>query len=73
MARRFSPSRLREHREARGLRREHIAIAIGRGARMVEMYEAGGVVPPTAIVTALADTFGVAVDDLFEDEAAVAA
>lgn len=68
MARRFSGRRLREHRERAGLRREHLAVAINRSARMVDAYEAGDGVPPTPVVAALADTFGVAVDDLFEED-----
>lgn len=71
MARTFSGRRLRKARLAAGLKREHLAVAIGRSAPTISMYEHGTGYPTVPVLAALADTLDVAVDDLFDCSEAV--
>jgi len=62
---RFNGTKLRELREQAGLTREHVAIAIGRSAETVGLYERGKVMPPASLVAAMADELGCPAGDLF--------
>jgi ribosome-binding protein aMBF1 (putative translation factor) len=70
MARRFSGRRLCEHRTARGLRHEHLALSLNRDTNTLRRYETGRVMPSADQVGALADALGIATDDLYDLEAA---
>jgi transcriptional regulator with XRE-family HTH domain len=64
----ISPARLRAAREAAGLSRERVAIAIGRSWRSICNYEGGHAAPSAHSLLALAELYGVAVDDLLDHE-----
>jgi transcriptional regulator with XRE-family HTH domain len=63
---RFSPERLRGARDRAGLSREQLAVATGRSADTVELWERGKVQPPRRIVGLIAAALGVSVDDLYD-------
>jgi transcriptional regulator with XRE-family HTH domain len=69
---RFNGTRLRQVREASGLRREHVAVAIGRGSETVAAYEAGRIDPPASVVASLADALGCDVAEFFDRAEVVA-
>ncbi|WP_310725052.1 helix-turn-helix transcriptional regulator [Streptomyces sp. N2A] len=73
MARTFSGPRLREARKSAGLSPEHLAISIGRSSYTIREYELSRTAPSVATLAAIADTLGVTVDDLLDEEAANAA
>jgi transcriptional regulator with XRE-family HTH domain len=64
----ISPSRLRAAREAVGLSRERAAIAVDRSYRSICNYEDGQCVPSASVLVALAEVYGVTVEDLTEVE-----
>ena len=66
---RFSGAKLRAEREAAGRKREEIALAIGRSASLVTVYELSYRQPPPPVLMALAEVLGVHVEDFFEVEA----
>ena len=66
MARRFSGRRMCEHRTARGLRHEHLALTLNRTAATLARYESGAILPTADLVGALADALEVPVDALYE-------
>ena len=66
MARRFSGRRMCEHRTARGLRHEHLAVTLNRTASTLARYESGAILPTADLVGALADALEVPVDALYE-------
>lgn len=70
MPRRFSGPRLRALRTARNLRREQVALALGRSAPTIAGYELGRVEPTAGVLGRLADVLGCAVDEMFVDERA---
>lgn len=72
MARTFSGRRLRETRLAAGLKPEQLALRIDRSVYSIHQYERGVMVPSAEVLGRLADTLGVAIDDLYEHPAAVA-
>jgi transcriptional regulator with XRE-family HTH domain len=59
--------RLRTRREAAGLTREQVAVALAKSARAIEAYERGYNVPPGNALVTLAGLYGVAVEDLCSD------
>jgi len=63
----FSGERLRKARTAKGLLREHLAIAAGRTAQTIELYESGRVEPKISTAYAMASTLGIDVGDLLEE------
>jgi transcriptional regulator with XRE-family HTH domain len=65
----LSPARLRAAREAAGLSRERAAIAVDRSYRSICNYEDGRGVPSARTLIALAEVYGVAVEDLVDPEA----
>ena len=67
MARTFSGRRLCEHRRARNLRREHLAVTLNRSTRSIERYESGHVCPSADVAAALADALNASIDDLYEE------
>ena len=69
MARRFSGRRMCEHRTARGLRHEHLALTLNRTASTLARYESGAILPSADVVAALADALDANLDDLFEEVA----
>ena len=67
-SRRYSPSRVRELREAAGMTVEQLADAMGMRVWTVVNYQyADRVTPPTRVLPRLADALGVTIDELFED------
>lgn len=64
----FSGQRMREVRTAAAIKREQLAIDIGRSADAIRSYESGRVDPPASIVGALARALGVRPGDLFAEE-----
>jgi transcriptional regulator with XRE-family HTH domain len=69
----ISPARLRAARESVGLSRERAAIAVGRSWRSISNYESGRGVPSAPVLIALAELYGVAVEDLLDTSTAAAA
>lgn len=67
---RIDPPKLRARREAARLRREAVAVALGKSYRTIEAYETGQNIPPGDVLVALAALYGVAVEDLCTDDAA---
>lgn len=65
---RFSGAALRAAREARGLRREELALAVGLTAPTIVLYECGRRRPSLAALERLSDNLCIATDDLFERE-----
>jgi transcriptional regulator with XRE-family HTH domain len=75
---RFDGQALRRLRMAAGLRVEHLALDTGRTAQTIDAYEAGRIVPPVAVVSALCESIGCGPEDLLRpipqpDPAAVTA
>ena len=62
----LSPARIRAAREAAGLSRERAALAVDRSYHAIVQYESGQTNPSSAILLALAETYGVKVEDLTE-------
>ncbi len=62
---RFDGRRLRQLREARGMRREALALAVGRSFGALALYERGAASPPAVILGRLAAALGCEVGDLF--------
>ena len=58
---------IRRRREAEGLRREALGLAIGRTAQSVMLYELGQVTPPLWVLGRIAAQLGCSVSDLLED------
>lgn len=61
---RFSPHRLRGHRERLGLSRAALAAAIGRKADTIKFYEYGAITPSLEIFLSLCDSLGISPNDL---------
>lgn len=61
---RFSPQRLRGHRERLGLSRAALAAAIGRKADTIKFYEYGTITPSLEIFLSLCDSLGISPGDL---------
>jgi transcriptional regulator with XRE-family HTH domain len=55
---RFSGQRLKQQREATGIRRERLAADIDRSLQSILQYEKGNITPPEHVVNAIADTLG---------------
>lgn len=68
----FSGARLRFMRRRAGLSPERLAVAIDRSYATITLYERDRVVPPGAIVSALADAVGCTPGDLFVAEPSAA-
>jgi transcriptional regulator with XRE-family HTH domain len=65
---RYSPERLRQARMAGGLRREALALQIGRSAPTIVQYETSREhMPPVVVLERLSDVLGCTVADFFED------
>jgi transcriptional regulator with XRE-family HTH domain len=70
---RFSGERLRELRTARGLRRDELAVAVGRSYGVEVRWERGFAIPDANDAIRIAEQLGVGVSELFvEVPAAVA-
>lgn len=69
MSQKFSPTRLREAREAAGFRREATAVAIDRSYQTIVSYELGRIQPPPRVLAAMAGLYGVPVGEFFVAEA----
>jgi transcriptional regulator with XRE-family HTH domain len=69
---RFNGQRLRELRTARGLRREELAVAVGRSYGVEVRWERDFAVPDANDITIIAQVLGVAVEDLYAEATAVA-
>ena len=63
----FSPSRLREAREAAGVTRTDVAFAVRRSEQSVWLWERGKVRPPLDVVEGIAAFLGCPVAAFFED------
>jgi len=63
------PNRLRARREAAGLTREQTATALAKSFKAIEAYERGANVPPGNVLVAMAQLYGVTVEDLCRDDA----
>ncbi|RTL62041.1 MAG: helix-turn-helix domain-containing protein [Pseudonocardiaceae bacterium] len=61
----FSPHRLRGHRDGVGRSPADLAAAVGRSPDALRCYETGRTEPPARVLAALADELGVDLDDLF--------
>jgi transcriptional regulator with XRE-family HTH domain len=64
----ISPRRLRAAREAAGLRRERSAVESDRSFRSIVAYENGTATPSAGTLITLAQLYGVAVEDLLDDD-----
>ena len=64
----IDPSKLRAMREAASLRREAVAIALGKSYHTIQAYEVGQAVPPGDVLVALAALYGVSVESLCTDD-----
>jgi len=58
-------------RDRAKLSREQLAVATGRSAETVELWERGKVQPPGRIVGLIAAALGIEVDDLYDVAVAV--
>ena len=67
MSQRFSPTKLRSHREHARLTRTALAFACKR-TESVYLWEKGRVTPSTRVVGLLADALEIDVADLFEEQ-----
>ena len=63
----IDPARLRAAREAAGLRREHVAITLGRSYYAIRSYESGQACPPGDVLVQLAALYGCTVEALCAD------
>jgi transcriptional regulator with XRE-family HTH domain len=70
---RFDGRQLRRLRESTGKSPEHLAVACGRSAQTISLYERSRISPPSDVVGILADELGCLAGDLFSDEEAVVA
>lgn len=66
----FVGSRLRAQRELFNEQPETLALALGRTAQTVHLWERGRVIPPTPIVEAIAKRYDVSIGHFFDDEPA---
>lgn len=64
---------IRRRRQAAGLTRERLAVAIGRSFPSVVSYESGHIQPPVAVLVRIAAELGCTVDDLLDHPARGAA
>lgn len=60
----FGP-RLAELRKAAGFTQVELAAELGISQRMVAYYESPGAMPPASLLPAIANAFGVSIDELF--------
>ena len=67
MERKFSGVRLREHRLAIPMKAEQLALNIDRTVYTIHEYERDRALPGVNTVARLADSLGIAIDDLFID------
>jgi transcriptional regulator with XRE-family HTH domain len=72
VARSFSGRRLRQLREATGIRREGLAVAVDRSFSSVVKWERDENVPTAIDIGRIAEVLGCGVEELFADEPAVA-
>jgi ribosome-binding protein aMBF1 (putative translation factor) len=63
----FSPTRLRAAREAAGLSKEALAVALNRPFWTLNAWERGTSAPSIANAQKLARALGLSIDDLVED------
>lgn len=70
---RFAGTRLRRIREDRGITREELATATGRGYESISSYELGRAVPSVEALARMALALKVDVGDLFESTTQAAA
>jgi predicted transcriptional regulator len=68
----ISAVKLRAAREAVGISRELAAVKAACSYRSLQDYERGTGVPPTRVLVALVDLYGVAVEDLLDRDVPVA-
>jgi DNA-binding transcriptional regulator YiaG len=66
----FSPTRIKELREAAGLSRTALAYLVGRSEQMVWRWENGWHTPPAPTLERLANALECSVGDLFEEDGA---
>jgi DNA-binding XRE family transcriptional regulator len=64
---RFSPTRLKELREAACVSRTDVAYAVRRSEQSVWLWERGKVTPPVAVIEQIAAFLDCDVSDFFED------
>jgi transcriptional regulator with XRE-family HTH domain len=72
VARSFSGQRLRQLRTARGLRRDELAVAVGRSYGVEVRWERGFAVPDANDIGRIAEELGVAAEELYAEATAVA-
>ena len=58
----IDPPKVRAARERAGLRREAVAIALGKSYHTIQAYENGQATPPGDVLVALAQIYGVTVE-----------
>ncbi len=58
------PERLKAAREAAGLSRQQLALAVGLTRQVIHLYETGQREPTWSVVQRLADTLHVGLDNL---------
>lgn len=63
-------TKLRAARKASGLRREEVALKVGKSFSSVVAYETGAVEPPLHVLRELARTYGVPLVELLGEETA---
>ena len=63
MRRTWSPQKAKEHRQASGLSQADVAAAVGVRVSTVSEWENGRRSPTTASLVALADAYGVSLDE----------
>ena len=63
----LDPDRIRQAREAVGMSREALGVAVGRSASSIALYECGRGSPTVAVLEALVDALGVSPGDLFTE------
>ncbi|MDQ6854495.1 MAG: helix-turn-helix domain-containing protein [Actinomycetota bacterium] len=64
---RFNGHNLRAARKTANLKKEHLAIIVGRSSEAINLYECGHRRPPTAILERLAAACGVSVAAFFDE------
>lgn len=65
---RFSARAAKAARKRSGKSREQVAVDVGRSHETITSYELGRTSPPACVLGPLADSLGVHVGELFEDE-----
>lgn len=63
----FNPTKLRARRLKSGKSATQVSAEVGRGRKMIALYERGDIAPPVDVLAALAKSYGCSVSDFFDD------